>query len=244
MLTLLNQLSAFPFTQTRLIVLADVSEVHQRTGGCAPACVCMAAKHSQDNLGVRTRWSGSCICTGSHPGGVWMAAHAQVQQISSVNLFKWARENNKRKEWGSRASSLMCACMCVCISFSISLFFFPHLTCFFTFANETICMAEEEEGNGDEGRRQWRWKKKEGGEGREGRVGGGGKRERCSSEQTECPQTETHGARAIPTLPRWLPPEVVLCRTNPEPRSAFLRHGWHAKTLSRLYPSANKAREI
>lgn len=67
-------------------------------------------------------------------------------------------------------------------------------------------MEMKEEGNGDEKRT------------RVGRVGG--KRGRCSSEQTECPQTKTHGARVIPTLPRWLPPEVVLCRTNPEPCSA------------------------
>lgn len=52
-------------------------------------------------------------------------------------------------------------CVCVCrgapssaeVHLSTSLF--PLLTCFFTFANETICMAEEEEGEGDGGGRRW-----------------------------------------------------------------------------------------
>lgn len=60
-------------------------------------------------------------------------------------------------------------------------------------------------------------KKKEGG------WGGGGMRFR--GRQTECPQTKTHDARVMPTLPRWLPEEVVLYGTNPESHRAVRRHG-------------------
>lgn len=48
-----------------------------------------------------------------------------------------------------------------------------------------------------------------------GRAGGEG--DGAVPRQTESPQTKTHGARAMPTLPRWLPAEVVLYGTSPVP---------------------------
>lgn len=79
----------------------------------------------------------------------------------------------------------------------------------------------KEEGNGDEKRK---------------RVGGEG--DDAVSRQTECPQTKTHSARAMPKLPRWLPAEVVLYGTKPETHRAVVR----TKSLFRRYPSANEAR--
>lgn len=45
----------------------------------------------------------------------------------------------------------------------------------------------------------------------------GGEEDGAVPRQTESPQTKTHGARAMPTLPRWLPAEVVLYGTSPVP---------------------------
>lgn len=59
-------------------------------------------------------------------------------------------------ERGWCVNACVCAYVCVGVHLLLHLPLFPHLACFFTFANETICMAEEEEGSGDEGGRQWR----------------------------------------------------------------------------------------
>ena len=82
----------------------------------------------------------------------------------------------------------------------------------------------KEEGNGDEKRK---------------RVGGEG--DGAVPKQTECPQTKTHGARAMPMLPRWLPAEVVLYGTNPETAVLSSATGDAQKPLFLSY-CANEAR--
>lgn len=58
-------------------------------------------------------------------------------------------------------------------------------------------MAEKECGKGDGGRKTMRLKK------RKMKMRNG-----AILRQTERPQTKTHGARAVPPLPRWLPLEA------------------------------------
>lgn len=64
------------------------------------------------------------------------------------------------------------------LHFSLS----PPLTCFFTFANETICMAEEEGGEGDGGRKTMRLEKEKDKKKSKLEMG-----ERCDSEADRTP---------------------------------------------------------
>lgn len=86
-----------------------------------------------------------------------MRVRAHAHETSrGVNLFKWAGEDNERMGWGAEE-------VCVgghLLRLEVHLSIPPPPLVFFTFANETICMAEKEGDKGDGGERRWDWKKR------------------------------------------------------------------------------------